>query len=107
MKKELETQMESLEPWHTCVDCGGPTHAFVVPDKVWDGLGFPLEAFACFGCFAKRLNPSDPPDVEHIDDEIYKQRKRFRLKRFNRFLGEKEIGIKNEGRYFLLCRFTP
>lgn len=47
-----------------CCDCGGAVDVFVIPDNVWDGLGFAPEAFACLACVAKRLNPDNPPDAE-------------------------------------------
>lgn len=73
-----------------CCDCGGRCEAgFALPDKVWDGLGFPLGAFACFACMARRLNPSNPPNVDSITEEIYHQRRKFKLKGVNKFLGQK------------------
>jgi hypothetical protein len=40
-----------------CCDCGGRVTLFAVPDSVWDGLGYPPDAWACFECVGKRLNP--------------------------------------------------
>jgi hypothetical protein len=74
-----------------CCDCGKAVESFVIPDKVWDGLGFPLEAHACLACVAKRLNPTSPPDADHLEGEIYRQRRRFKLKRVNKALGEKNL----------------
>jgi hypothetical protein len=68
-----------------CVDCGGPVHVFLVPDKVWDGLGYALDDYACLACVAHRLNPELEPDAESVSKEIYKQRRRFKLKNFNRY----------------------
>jgi hypothetical protein len=78
----------------TCCDCGGRCEAtFVLPNKVWDGLGFALGAFACFACIARRLNPNNPPqDADQLTEEIYRQRRRFKLKRINKFLGHKLEG---------------
>jgi hypothetical protein len=74
----------------TCCDCGGRCEVgFTLPDQVWDGLGFPLGAFACFACMARRLNPRNPPDVDSVTEEIYRQRRKFKLKGVNRFMGIK------------------
>jgi hypothetical protein len=66
-----------------CSDCGKPdvhlTDFFLVPDKVWDAL-CPLDAILCLGCFGQRLNPAVPADKESLEKEIYRQRKRFKLK---------------------------
>jgi len=88
-----------------CCDCGtdvGPFGGgFIVPDKVWDGLGFPLECYACLECLAKRLNPTNPPAEDEIEDEIYLQRKRFKLKHVNKWLGDKRESQKFRDRYFM------
>jgi hypothetical protein len=93
-----------------CSDCGKPdvhlTDFFLVPDKVWDAL-CPLEAIVCLGCFGKRLNPADPPDEERLEEEIYRQRKRFKLKNVNRWLGEKSNGEVYRGRYLVFHQFEP
>jgi len=60
-----------------CCDCGGVVETFMIPDKVWDGLGYALGDYACMSCVARRLNPSHP-DVE-LQVEISRQRKRFGL----------------------------
>ena len=94
----------------TCSDCGKPdvhlTDFFLVPDKVWDAL-CPLDAIVCLGCFGKRLNPADPPDEERLAEEIYRQRKRFKLKNVNRWLGEKRNGEVYRGRYLVLLDVEP
>jgi len=93
-----------------CSDCGKPdvhlTDFFMVPDKVWDAL-CPLDAIVCLGCFGKRLNPADPPDKERLAEEIYRQRKRFKLKNVNRWLGEKRNGEVYRGRYLVLLHWEP
>jgi hypothetical protein len=94
-----------------CCDCGtdvGPFGGgFVVPDKVWDGLGFPLECYACLECLAKRLNPTNPPAEDEIGDEIYRQRKRFKLKHVNKWLGDKLEGEKFRDRYLMMANVAP
>jgi hypothetical protein len=93
-----------------CSDCGKPdvhlTDFFLVPDKVWDAL-CPLDAILCLGCFGKRLNPADPPDSERLEEEIYRQRKRFKLKNVNRWLGEKSNGEVYRGHYLVRLHFEP
>jgi hypothetical protein len=73
---------------------------------VWDAL-CPLDAIVCLGCFGKRLNPADPPDKERLSEEIYRQRKRFKLKNVNRWLGEKRNGEVYRGRYLVLLSWKP
>jgi hypothetical protein len=68
-----------------CVDCGGTVTLFLIPDKVWDGLGYALRDFACLACVARRLNPKINPS--ELGEEIYRQRRRFRLKKVNRYGG--------------------
>ena len=93
-----------------CSDCGKPdvhlTDFFLVPDKVWDAL-CPLDAILCLGCFGKRLNPADPPNDERLEEEIYRQRKRFKLKNVNRWLGEKRNGEVYRGHYLVLFHAEP
>ena len=94
-----------------CSDCGKPdvhlTDFFLVPDKVWDAL-CPLDAILCLGCFAKRINPANPlQDQQHLSAEIRRQRKRFKLKNVNRWLGEKSNGELYRGRYLVLHRWDP
>jgi hypothetical protein len=68
----------------TCNDCGGPVTLFLIPDKVWTGLGLTTE-WVCLTCVARRLNPNITAD--DLSEEIYKQRRRFKLKRINRYKG--------------------
>jgi hypothetical protein len=94
-----------------CSDCGKPdvhlTDFFLVPDKVWDAL-CPLDAILCLDCFGKRLNPANPPDNEHLEEEIYRQRKRFKLKKvINRWLGEKRNEEGYRGHYLVLLLWKP
>ena len=93
-----------------CSDCGKPdvhlTDFFLVPDKVWDAL-CPLDAILCLGCFGQRLNPADPPAEERLAEEIYRQRKRFKLKNVNRWLGEKRNGEVYRGRYLVHLHVVP
>jgi|ERR1700735_3713756 hypothetical protein len=93
-----------------CSDCGKPdvhlTDFFLVPDKVWDAL-CPLDAILCLGCFGKRLNPADPPDEEHLEEEIRRHRKRFKLKKVNRWLGEKRNEEGYWGQYLVLLLWKP
>lgn len=73
----------------TCIDCGGEVIVFAVPDRVWDGLGIPLDAWICLDCLARRLNPKKPPDtVDGLNVEIIRQRKRLRLGKNNLYNGE-------------------
>lgn len=73
-----------------CIDCGGEVTVFAVADKVWDGLGLPLEDWICLGCFARRLNPENPPsNVAELHNEIVRQRRRFKLETFNLYSGER------------------
>jgi hypothetical protein len=73
----------------TCVDCGGEVTVFAVADKVWDGLGLRLEDWICLGCFARRLNPENPPsNIVDLREEIVRQRRRFKLETFNLYSGE-------------------
>jgi hypothetical protein len=69
-----------------CHDCAGPVTLFAVPDKVWCGLGLTTE-WVCMGCIAKRLNPTI--NADGLVGELKKQRRRFNLKTFNKFCGEK------------------
>lgn len=69
-----------------CLDCGGPVTIFLIPDKVWDGLGYALADYACLACVSRRLNPQYP-DPENVTAEIYRQRRRFKLKSVNRYDG--------------------
>jgi hypothetical protein len=71
-----------------CHDCSGPVTVFAVPDKVWRGLGLTTE-WVCMGCVARRINPN--ATAEQLRSEIKKHQKRFRLKRFNTFCGEKNL----------------
>ena len=93
-----------------CSDCGKPdvhlTDFFLVPDKVWDAL-CPLEAILCLGCFGKRLNPANPPLDQDVGAEIRRQRKRFKLKNVNRWLGEKSNGEVYRGHYLVLFHVEP
>jgi hypothetical protein len=91
-----------------CSDCGKPdvhlTDFFLVPDKVWDAL-CPLDAIVCLGCFGKRLNPANPPQgLQHLGAEIRRQRRRFKLKNVNRWLGESAV---YRGRYIVLFDWEP
>jgi hypothetical protein len=93
-----------------CSDCGKPdvhlTDFFLVPDKVWDAL-CPLDAILCLGCFGKQLNPAVPADKESLEEEIYRQRRRFKLKKVNRWLGDKSSGELYRGRYLILVYLEP
>jgi len=76
-----------------CCDCGGAVDSFMIPDAVWDGLGYDVEDYACMSCVARRLNPSNPvPDDvgTYLQLEISRQRARFGLAGVRRpeFLGE-------------------
>jgi hypothetical protein len=57
-----------------CCDCDGEVEIFSIPDKVWDGLNFTLDAFACMKCVAKRLNPNNLPSdvVKGLNEEIFR-----------------------------------
>ena len=67
-----------------CAACRGPVTAFMIPDKVWDSLGFFLDDWACLSCVANRINPKNPPTtVEQLNREIIGQRRRFKLKEIN------------------------
>lgn len=70
-----------------CVDCGGPVPAFMLPDKVWDGLGFALDDWPCLACVGRRLNPAleHPEDPFQINREIIEQRHRFHLEQSNTY----------------------
>jgi len=70
-----------------CVDCGGQVPAFMIPDKVWDGLGFALDDWACLACVGVRLNPAleHPEDPFQINREIIQQRQRFHLEQSNTY----------------------
>jgi hypothetical protein len=57
---------------------------FLIPDKVWRGLELTTE-WVCLACVARRLNPAIT--AEELSEEMYKQRRRFRLKRINRYFG--------------------
>lgn len=82
-----------------CCDCGGGCTLFLVPDRVWRGLGLPKEAFICKTCFAHRLNPSIT--AEDISSEIVKQRRRFNLKWQRNSYG----GVKHP--FMVLLDFYP
>jgi hypothetical protein len=76
----------------SCSDCGGPVTAFVLPDKVWRDLG--LQGWICLRSVLSRLNPAiaaveDANLVKVIHQEIYRQRRRFKLKRINKYLGNR------------------
>jgi hypothetical protein len=62
-----------------CVDCGGQVPAFMIPDKVWDGLGFALADWSCLACVGRRLNPA----LKHPEDPF--QRHRFHLEQSNSY----------------------
>jgi hypothetical protein len=80
---ELPAQSVTITD-RTCVDCGGACTVFAVANNVWDGLGLPLEDWICLGCFARRLNPENPPtNVGELRAEIVSQRRRFKLEVFN------------------------
>lgn len=70
-----------------CIDCGGRVQAFMIPDKVWDGLRFDLDDWPCLACVGRRLNPA----LEHSEDpfeinrEIIQQRHRFHLEQINTY----------------------
>lgn len=70
-----------------CVDCGGQVPAFMIPDKVWDGLGFALDDWPCLACVGRRLNPAlkHPEDPFEINREIIEQRRRFHLEESNTY----------------------
>jgi hypothetical protein len=69
-----------------CVDCGGSVTLFLVPDKVWDGLGFKPGDFGCIKCVARRLNPQRPPtNRNQLAKEILRQRRRFKLESHNTY----------------------
>ena len=51
---------------------------FLIPDKVWAGLGLTTE-WLCLSCVAHRLNPAIT--VDELSAEIHKQSARFHLKR--------------------------
>jgi hypothetical protein len=71
-----------------CIDCGGEVTAYMVPDKVWKGLGLASQdGWICLKCLAHRLNPDI--SVEEICDEIVRQQHRFNLKNVNRYQGVK------------------
>lgn len=85
----------------TCCDCKGAVTAFLIPDKVWLALGLSKE-WICLFCLARRLNPhltanelNLTPDefssvvASVIDEEISRQKRKFRLKAINRYGGEK------------------
>ena len=73
---------------------------------MWDAL-CPLDAILCLGCFGKRLNPSNPPLDQDVGAEIRRQRKRFKLKNVNRWLGEKSNGEKYRGHYLVVLHWEP
>jgi hypothetical protein len=89
--------MATLKCW-CCGEPGVELSGFMVPDKVWDAL-FPLDVHVCASCFATKLNPDNPPDREHLEEEIRRQRKRFNLRAVNKWLGDKTIGEQLRGRY--------
>jgi hypothetical protein len=73
-----------------CCDCNGPLAAFVIPDKVWLKLG--LTGWVCMTCVARRINPQaaySDVDADELCDIILSQRRRFNLKRFNKYLGKR------------------
>jgi hypothetical protein len=49
----------------------------------------------------------NPPDKEHLEEEIYRQRKRFKLKNVNRWLGEKRNEEVYRGHYLVLLHWKP
>jgi hypothetical protein len=42
-----------------------------------------------------------------LEEEIYRQRKRFKLKNVNRWLGDKSSGVLYRGRYLILVHLEP
>jgi len=73
-----------------CCDCNGPLTVFLIPNKVWDKLG--LTGWVCMTCVARRINPETSyPDVtlDELCDIIVSQRRRFNLKRFNKYLSKR------------------
>jgi hypothetical protein len=71
------------------------------------GRAVPLDAILCLGCFGKRLNPAVPADKESLEEEIYRQRKRFKLKNVNRWLAEKSNGEVYRGHYIVFLHWKP
>jgi hypothetical protein len=71
----------------TCVDCGGRVQAFMIPDKVWDGLGFALDDWLFLACVGRRLNSAleHPGDPFQINRQIIQQRHRFHLEQNNTY----------------------
>jgi hypothetical protein len=105
---QLSTAKSAKGATLKCSDCGKPdvhlTDFFLVPDKVWDAL-CPLDAIVCLGCFGKRLNPANPP--QDLGAEIHRQRKRFKLKNVNRWLGDKSAGEMYRGHYQVVFDWEP
>src|ERR1700722_716644 len=67
-----------------CTACRGPVTAFMIPDLVWDALGFFLDDWACLSCVANRWSPKKPPStIDQLNQEIIRQRRRFKLKEVN------------------------
>jgi hypothetical protein len=95
-----------------CSDCKGPVTLFGIPDKVWAGLGLRAE-WLCLQCVGARLAVSlgdaeildawradvaagsiDQAELrELVNTLIVGQRKKFKLKRFNRYCGSKMESI--------------
>lgn len=67
-----------------CADCGGDVGIYyLVPDALWDGLGYKLQDWACLDCLAKRLNPTNPAtDPYLLAKEINRQKRKFALGKF-------------------------
>ncbi len=86
-----------------CMDCNGRVALFGVVDKVWDGLGLPLDAWICLRCFAVRLNPKNPwlrvrPFTSYLTrfemtKEIVRQKRRFKLKKINFYNGSAPLPL--------------
>jgi hypothetical protein len=87
MSNALDGQAIVLISDRKCVDCSGRVPAFMIPDKVWDGLGFALDDWSCLGCVGRSLNPAleHPGDPFEINREIILQRHRFHLEQSNTY----------------------
>jgi len=72
-----------------CHDCKGHVTLFGIPDKVWKGLGLTTE-WLCISCILRRLNPAFTSEAtdDDLSEEIYRQRKRFKLKRIDLIFGQ-------------------
>ena len=66
-----------------CCERHGPVTLLSIPDKVWRDLK--LDGWVCLSCVAHALNPEI--GVDDLSQEIWNQRRRFNLKRFNTYLG--------------------